>query len=69
MRGKLVHEDIGPGTWVLEGDDGERYTLTGTIPAELAGSQVEVEGQVQKGVFGISMLGGPTVAVHKIRKA
>ncbi len=67
MTGTLKRVDLGPGAWVLDTPDGQRYQLAGDIPAELAGKRVKVEGKVENG-FSFAMT-GPTLRVKAIRAA
>lgn len=65
--GRLVHEDLGAGVWMLEADDGRRYQLAGPLPEQMAGRQVEVTGR-KAGLFGFAMV-GETIEVESIRRA
>ena len=70
MKGKLIHEDLGAGAWILETKDGKRYTLDGDIPAHLKGKQVKVDGDVSEGGgFGFAMTGDPIIEVRSISAA
>ena len=63
--GKLVREDVSGGFWKLRSAGGDRV-LRGTIPAELSGQQVVVEGEPDEESFGIEM-SGPVFIVRNIR--
>ena len=65
MNGILKRVDLGPGAWVLETSDGQRYQLMGDVPAELEGKPVQVEGEVVE-AFSFAMA-GPTLEVRSIR--
>ena len=70
MRGTLVFEDIGSGSWTLVTNDGKRYTLDGDIPRRLANKTVQVEGEVSEGGgFGFAMSGDPVIMVTSIKAA
>ena len=66
MTGTLIREDLGSGVWVLQTDDGQTITLSGNIPAKLAGKRVKIEGKPSNS-FGFGMMGNPTVAVRSIK--
>ncbi len=68
FKGKLRHEDLGPGAWVLETDDGERILLVGDVPSKLAGRSVSVQGREVE-AMGFAMTGGRTVEVNRISEA
>ena len=57
--------DIGTGIWVLESRS-EKVTLYGTIPLELEGKRVVVDGKYIANL-GLGMLGGRAVQVAGIR--
>ena len=62
--GKLVRENISGGFWKLQGAGGDRV-LRGTIPDELAGQQVVVEGEPEES-YGVEMA-GPVLIVRSVR--
>ena len=64
-HGTLRRVDLGPGTWVLESQDGTQYTLHGDIPASLCDKKVQVEGTPSTG-FGFGMA-GEAIAVKTIK--
>jgi hypothetical protein len=64
VKGKLVKADVGSGAWVLEADDGKHYQLAGSVPSDLAGRRVEVQGKEVES-FGFAMV-GPTLEVRKV---
>ena len=66
-RGTLRRVDLGPGTWVLESDDGKKYTLYGDIPNRLLDKMVQIEGQTSTG-FGFGMA-GEAIEVQAIKPA
>lgn len=58
IKGKVKKEDLSGGIWILEADDGSRYTLNGGDSGLLKdGQRATVEGSVDKGAFGIGMVG------------
>jgi len=63
--GTLAHQDVGTGAWVLTTSSGERLALYGTIPSELDGKKVKVEGEELDGM-GIGMVGDRMVQVTKV---
>jgi len=67
LKGVLRRVDLGPGAWVLEAEDGARYSLDGTVPAHLEGQPVRVQGQVED-AMGFAMT-GPVLVVRRIRPA
>lgn len=64
FTGTVKRSDLEGGHWLLETDDGDQYQLDTSDGLE-DGQQVEVEGKVDKGAFGIGMT-GPTIKVSKI---
>lgn len=69
FTGRLVFVDMGPGSWLLEGDDGQRRPLYGAVPDELRGQRVVVSGSVAESM-GFGMTGGAqAVEVRSIRPA
>lgn len=66
--GRLERVDFGPGAWVLNTDGGERIALYGDVPADLAGSRVEVEGR-KVDAMGFAMVGSTSVEVTRVRQA
>lgn len=65
FKGKLRHEDLGTGAWVLETDEGERIMLVGDVPHKLKGQEVSVQGREVE-AMGFAMTGGRTVEVSRI---
>ena len=65
VRGRLERRDLEGGSWVLVTAK-QQYTLVGTVPAELKGQTIEVEGDEDAG-FGIFMQ-GPQLRVTAVRK-
>jgi hypothetical protein len=67
FRGRIEKRDLEGGIWQLVADDGKRYTLVGSTSGLKAGSQVEVDGEVDAGGgFGLAMA-GPQLRVKKVR--
>jgi len=67
FRGRVEKRDLEGGIWQLVADDGKRYTLVGSTSGLVAGSQVEVDGEVDAGGgFGLAMA-GPQLRVKKVR--
>ena len=66
LEGRLERKDLGTGVWVLHTSTGE-VALYGTIPVELDGATVEVQGERFEGM-GIGMTGDPMVQVRKVAK-
>lgn len=63
-RGRLEWRDVEGGTWFLRGS--ASYVLVGSIPRDLDGATVEVEGDEIE-AFGIAMA-GPQIAVRTVRQ-
>jgi cob(I)alamin adenosyltransferase len=58
LTGRVVFRDIETGVWVLEGDDGRTYQLSGgDRKIKKDGQRIEVEGQVDKDTLTIHMVG------------
>lgn len=66
VTGKVVRQDLGPGAWVLESPDGQRFALQGGNPQAHAGQVVTVTGELNQGAVGIGMLGAPVLSVRGI---
>ncbi len=67
LTGRIVYRDLEGGVWVLEGDDGRTYQLAGgDRKIKKDGQRVEVEGQIQKDVMTIHMV-GPVLDVASYR--
>lgn len=66
--GTLSKLDLGPGVWVLETDDGERFPLYGDVPAKLSGQRVKVQGK-QIEAMGIAMVGNTAIEVKSVSTA
>lgn len=62
LKGTIRRSGLEGGLWMLETDRGEQYQLMGKLDGAKDGIQVEVEGKVDKGAFGIGM-SGPTLDV------
>jgi hypothetical protein len=68
FRGVVRKDPLEGGIWILEGEDGERYQLQGGDDAlRSEGARVEIDGQIDRGAFGIGMM-GPTLAVRSYKK-
>ena len=65
VNGRLEHHDLGTGGWLLHTKQG-KVALFGTIPVELVGQQVEIEGDELDGVSA-SMVGDRMVQVRSVR--
>jgi hypothetical protein len=65
LKGTIRRSDLEGGHWTLETDKGEVYQLSGSLGDAKDGLVAEVEGQVEKGSFGIGMT-GPQLTVQKI---
>lgn len=63
--GTLRFLDIGPGTWVLDTEDGETLQLSGAVPRHLAGCAVEVEGRPVN-AFGFGMTSDRSIEVRRV---
>ena len=63
--GTLRYLDIGPGTWVLDTDEGETLQLSGSVPRHLAGRTVEVEGRPVN-AFGFGMTSDRSIEVRRV---
>jgi hypothetical protein len=68
LRGIVKKNDIEGGIWEFHADDGERYQIRGGDEALMVeGQEVEIEGKVDKGGFGIGMT-GPYLDVKSWKK-
>lgn len=56
--GVLEKSELEGGVWVFKADNGEQYHLEG-LPGGLQknGARLEIDGEVDKGMFGIGMMG------------
>ena len=68
FTGRLRRLDLGPGVWSLETEDGCRFVLDGTVPADLEGARVHVDGPVAESM-GFAMTGDAVIQVSRIRRA
>jgi hypothetical protein len=58
LTGTIQKHDLGGGGFVLAGDDGKTYSLSGGDRGlKKPGTRVEVEGQVDSSAVGIAMVG------------
>jgi len=68
FKGTVKRNDLEGGFWELHASDGERYQLRGgDAGLTVEGQQVEVEGTVDTGGFGIGM-SGPILEVKSWKK-
>ena len=68
-RGTIRKNDLEGGFWELVTDNGDHYQLRGGDDGlRSEGQQVEVEGKIDKGGFGIGMT-GPYLDVSSWKKA
>jgi hypothetical protein len=67
LRGTVEFRDIETGVWVLEGEDGRTYQLSGGSAAlRKKGQRVEIDGNVDAGAMTIAMV-GPVLRVRGFR--
>jgi hypothetical protein len=64
--GTLRYVDVGPGTWVLDTEEGT-LQLSGSVPANLAGTMVEVEGRPIN-AFGFGMVSDRSIEVRRVAR-
>ncbi|MBJ6763948.1 hypothetical protein DRW03_31105 [Corallococcus sp. H22C18031201] len=58
LSGRVMYRDLGPGVWVLEGDDGTTYQLAGgDRKLKKDGHRVEAEGHVDRAALTSAMVG------------
>jgi hypothetical protein len=68
ISGTVKKNDLEGGFWELHADDGERYQLDGGDERlRTEGARVEIDGNVDKGAFGIGMT-GPVLKVRSWKK-
>jgi hypothetical protein len=64
VRGSVEFRDVEMGVWVLVGEDGRTYQIAGGRSSLLKeGQRVEIDGDVDDGAMGISMV-GPVLRVR-----
>lgn len=64
IKGTIRKDDLGPGVFVIEADDGSRYVLDSSdAKLRKEGQKVEVDGTVDEAAMGIGMTGDPTLRV------
>ena len=64
LRGTVEFRDVEMGVWVLVGEDGRTYQITGGRSSLLReGQRVEVDGEVDPGAMSAAMV-GPVLRVH-----
>jgi hypothetical protein len=67
LRGRVEFRDIEMGVWVLEGEDGRTYQLSGGNAAlRRRGQQVEIDGDVDRKAMTTAMV-GPVLRVRGFR--
>lgn len=67
VRGTVEFRDVEMGVWVLVGEDGRIYQLSGGRSSLLKeGQQVEVDGEVDGAAMTVSMV-GPVLKVHSYK--
>ncbi len=68
ITGKIQHQDMGMGTWVLVSATGETYELYNP-PSELCqqDTQVQVTGKIRDDVMTMAMV-GPVLEVESFQK-
>ena len=69
VRGTVEFRDVEMGVWVLVGEDGRTYQIVGGRSSLLKeGQRVEIDGDVDDGAVGVSMV-GPVLRVrsYKVR--
>lgn len=64
--GTLRYVDVGPGTWVLDTEEGT-LQLSGAVPSNLNGSQVDVEGRPIN-ALGFGMVSDRSIEVRRIAR-
>lgn len=64
--GTLRFVDVGPGTWVLDTEEGT-VQLSGSVPAAYDGQEVEVDGRPIN-ALGFGMVSDRSVEVRRIAK-
>ena len=67
ISGKVAYKNLEGGVWVLEGDDGQTYQLTGGDKKMIKdGQRIEAEGSVDSGGFSFAMV-GPIFKVERYK--
>jgi F0F1-type ATP synthase alpha subunit len=67
VRGSVEFRDVEMGVWVLVGEDGRIYQITGGRSSLLKeGQRVEVEGEVDDAAVSVSMV-GPVLRVRNYK--
>jgi hypothetical protein len=67
LAGKLQHEDLEGGVWVLVANDGRRYELAAPPAGLKSGDSVEVDGDADSDSVSFQMA-GTLLRVRSIRK-
>ena len=58
LTGRVVYRDLEGGVWVLEGDDGRTYQLSGgDRKIKKDGQRIEAEGDVARDMLTAAMVG------------
>jgi hypothetical protein len=67
VRGTVEFRDVEMGVWVLVGEDGRTYQISGGRSSLLKeGQRVEIDGDVDDGAMGVAMV-GPILKVRSHR--
>jgi hypothetical protein len=67
VRGTVEFRDVEMGVWVLVGEDGQTYQITGGRSSLLKeGQRVEIEGDVDGGAMSVAMV-GPVLKVRSYK--
>ena len=57
LKGTIRRSDLEGGQWILIVESGEQYQLSGALAGAKDGTNVEVEGKVDKGAMSFGMTG------------
>ena len=67
VRGTVEFRDVEMGVWVLVGEDGRTYQISGGRSSLLKeGQRVEIDGDVDDAAMGVSMV-GPVLRVRRFK--
>jgi hypothetical protein len=66
LKGTIQRSDLEGGMWILEGDDGERYQLSGHTKGLEAGKRAELDGSVERNQMSFGM-GGQIFTVRTVK--
>jgi uncharacterized protein DUF5818 len=64
LQGRVRREEFGPGAWILETPEGERYALAGDLTGLVEGQEVRVAGRVRDDLLGGAMTGAAVFEVE-----